>query len=367
MALSHCRTKSVRLVLAILFALQWIHPSYADNLDMGLINSSQNAAVSNPHTPSAQVHEAIGAAVIRLEWFLAAIVLLLALFAAVFIFLNKRAKSRLTTIELQKADIERQLLREKMILEELRETKDQLVRNEKMSSLGQMTSGIAHELNNPLNFISGGIQALEANVHELARICDSQSQPKTHEIVEEIDSLLNSIHKGVTRIAGIILSLKTFSSPQADMQHLVLREPVMMALEMLQSKIKSAGVVISKNFEEPVEVIGNSSELMQVFTNLIDNAIFAMVGRDTRELNIRAFRRDRFVVVALHDTGCGIPEDIRPRITDAFFTTKPEGVGTGLGLSISKRIIEKHNGELSFTSVFGAGTTFEISLPVVNP
>jgi signal transduction histidine kinase len=178
-----------------------------------------------------------------------------------------------------------------------------------------------------------------------------------------IYSLLSEISLGSGRIAEIVKALKTYTyMDQAPVQSVDVREGLENTLIILHSKLKR-GVTVVREYEEDLPVIeAFASELNQVWTNLIDNAIDAMNGEGT--LVVRAKRDDPWVVVEIEDSGSGIPEDIQSKIFDPFFTTKGQGEGTGLGLNISRNlIVQKHFGEISVKSKPGS-TCFTVRLPI---
>lgn len=256
--------------------------------------------------------------------------------------------------------------------EELRTTNEkllaaqkQLVASEKMASLGQLTAGIAHEINNPINFISGGVQALQALIQELFDKGATLSPKELEELKRDIIELMGSMTNGVMRTSTIIKSLGQFSSPSEIIgeKPVDIHESIENALLLLSSKLIHACVVIVKECTAITKVKANSSQISQVFINLIDNAIFALSERKgERIIRIRTFENDHNLIITIADNGGGIPEAVQPRIFEPFYTTKEVGKGTGLGLFICYSIIQKHNGSITFTSDSN-GTTFEIIIP----
>lgn len=256
-------------------------------------------------------------------------------------------------------------------MEELKLTQSQLVQSEKMASLGQMTSGIAHEINNPLAFISGGVEGLKYSFNMLvshAKKSKETSEKEIAEIESEARGLMTNITNGVSRANKIITSLRTFSSPQgATFSKVKIIDAVEVALTMLNHKILDRGIAIKSSFEDNRLIVGNTSELCQVFSNLIDNAIHAMEDQlSKKEIFIRTVPSGENIVVTITDTGPGIPQKIQSKIMEPFFTTKPVGKGTGLGLSISYAIIEKHHGKFAFSSEEGMGAMFKMTFKTVQ-
>jgi signal transduction histidine kinase len=239
----------------------------------------------------------------------------------------------------------------KETLRNLKETQAQLLESEKMASLGVLTAGIAHEINNPLNFILGGYTGLEDYLEE-AGIKD-----------ETVDILMNSIKTGVERSASIVSGLSQFSRSDKDYEarcniQIILDNCLLMLNSLIRDRIK-----IVRNFEVgPVEVLCNVGKIHQVFTNVLLNSCQA-IEKDGM-ISITTKKAGNWVNIEITDTGKGIkPEDL-PRVTEPFFTTKDPGKGTGLGLSIAYSIIKEHKGKIEFESVNGSGTTVKVKLPV---
>ncbi|NOS90712.1 MAG: GHKL domain-containing protein [Cyclobacteriaceae bacterium] len=248
--------------------------------------------------------------------------------------------------------------------EYLKKAQRQLVESEKMASLGQLTAGIAHEINNPINFISGGVQALEVLQNELME-SHNKSTEEIQQAKQDIQDLMNSIHNGVTRTADIIKSLRTFSSPVEGIDaHADILESIESALILTGSKIVDNGIVVEKKIEHHSRAKANSPQISQVVINLIDNSIHALKSLDGKKhISIVSFETENQIIIKVKDNGSGIPLENQPHIFEPFYTTKEVGAGTGLGLSICYAIIEKHKGSLTFVSKPGEGTEFTIALP----
>lgn len=290
--------------------------------------------------------------------------LMLAAIAFAYYRYNKKSRNQLGIIQEQKEEMMQQndMLHE--ALDKLNETQKQLIESAKMSSLGQMTAGLAHEINNPLNYISGGVQALNETITRLVFISAKAEKSRFDQIQSDIQGVLKNIHNGVGRASRIVQSLRAFSSNHSDLRELYVSEPVEMAIDILYGRIKDTGILLNRNYASNVPLItGNLSELNQVFSNLIDNAIHAMEKTKKKELTIETEVVNKFAVVKIRDTGSGIPEEIRDKIIEPFFTTREQGKGTGLGLSVSYSIIKKHKGELSFDSDH-SGSWFKVMLPI---
>lgn len=270
-------------------------------------------------------------------------------------------------------------------LENLKGAQSQLVHSEKMASLGQLTAGIAHEINNPVNFISSGmsslkmsIDALKEIVEEYARL-DDGDDPKDvvesikelkedheyEELMEELDDLMKDVNYGVTRTIEIVKGLRVFSRlDEEEVKKANINENLDATLVLLRNKTKNR-VKVSKYYEENMSQIDcYPGQLNQVFMNILNNGIQAIPeDRKDGEVKLYTEETEDSIIVRLTDNGVGIPEKIKNRIWEPFFTTKAVGVGTGLGMSITYGIIEKHKGRIELNSEEGKGTEFAIYLP----
>jgi PAS domain S-box-containing protein len=268
-------------------------------------------------------------------------------------------------------------------LQELQETQTQLIQAEKMSSLGQMVAGIAHEFNNPVNFIHGNLQHTNNYVQDLLSLVALYQQqypkprPEIESLVEKIElefiaedlpKMLSSMNIGTQRIRELVLSLRNFSRlDEADMKAVDLHEGMDNTLLILNNRLKKEIEVIKHYGDLPL-VECYPAQLNQVFMNLLSNAIDALLAqKEQKAKQIEIFTKvsaENQISVRIQDNGSGIPQPILDKIFDPFFTTKDVGKGTGLGLSISYQIIEKHRGKILVSSQLGEGTEFAISLPI---
>ncbi len=315
-------------------------------------------------------------------------------------------------IALEQADLLAQTQRQSSQLaqafHELRQAQTQLIQTEKMSSLGQLVAGVAHEINNPMNFICGNLVHAEQYTTELLALLhlyqeqvpdppeaiqDYAAEIELPFLVDDLRKILGSMRIGTERIRQIVLSLRNFSRlDQADMKPVDIHEGIDSTLLILQHRLKlradRAHIRVVKEYGPLPVVECYAGQLNQVFMNLLSNAIDALDERleqadscgadpeaahpgDARPpfaaqitIHTEFVAPDR-VAIAIRDNGAGIPETVRSQIFEPFFTTKPVGKGTGLGLSISYQIVvEKHGGTFQCTSTPAQGTEFWIEIPI---
>ncbi|MDW7692674.1 7TM diverse intracellular signaling domain-containing protein [Flammeovirgaceae bacterium SG7u.111] len=239
------------------------------------------------------------------------------------------------------------------VIKNLKETQTKLIQSEKMASLGILTAGVAHEINNPLNFIKGAYIGLKTYFENHF----------THEPNNKIDKLLNYLNIGIERTVTIVQSLNEFSSSNEKREENIDIEHILNnCLTILGYRAKGE-IRIEKHFNHnpKTQINGNKGELHQVFVNIITNSIQAIDKQGV--IRISTYDSDSFIVIEISDTGCGISKENLLKVTDPFYTTKAPGVGTGLGMSISYNIIKEHGGNLTFSSELGKGTTVKVTLP----
>jgi PAS domain S-box-containing protein len=299
-------------------------------------------------------------------------------------------------------------------LEKLKRAQSQLIQTEKMSSLGQMIAGVAHEINNPTSFIYGNLTPAREYFQDLIRLIQAyrwtypHPTPEIQQLTEEIDleflledwqKLIDSMQMGSQRIQEIVLSLRSFSRlDESELKPVDIHEGIDNTLLILEHRLRGVGdrpeITVIKDYGQLPKVICYASQLNQVFMNLLNNAIDAIASRfanqaldlavknpesdviptirirtefKTKKLMLKSdskFLNSSQVVIRIADNGPGMSEDLQNQIFNPFFTTKPMGSGTGLGLSITYQIVvEKHGGQLSCVSTPGQGTEFIVEIP----
>ena len=303
-------------------------------------------------------------------------------------FLDMKVQERTAQVMQQKREIEN--INEKLTiqkdelqktLEDLKKAQTQLVQSEKMASLGQLVAGIAHEINNPVNFISAGVDSLSTNLKDIRQVLEIyhrvtpenvsetlreieelKERVEYKEAIKEINTLLDSIKNGTKRTTEIVRGLRTFSRLDEDILKMAdIHEGIDSTLILLHNKYKNH-VEIIKNYGVLPQVECYPGQLNQVFMNILSNAIDAINEKGT--ITIQTLLNKDKILISIKDNGHGIPESLKDKIFDPFFTSKGVGKGTGLGLSISQSIIGKHNGTLEMKTKQGEGSEFIITIPV---
>ncbi|MEM9003480.1 MAG: PAS domain S-box protein [Cyanobacteria bacterium P01_F01_bin.86] len=305
-------------------------------------------------------------------------------------------KRKQTEVQLQcsETQLRQQAMELQTTLQELQRAQSHLVQSEKMSSLGQLVAGVAHEINNPVNFIYGNLTYARNYAEDLLNLVKLYQTHYTNphpDIAQEADAmelefvmqdfpkLLNSMKVGSERIQSIVSSLRIFSRmDEAEMKAVDLHASIESTLMILQNRLKVGPdlteIKVNREYADLPQVECYAGQLNQVFMNIISNAIDALTEIRTGQhptkceacITIQTQQTDDHQVsIHIRDNGTGIPETIRDRLFDPFFTTKPIGKGTGMGLSISYQIItEKHGGRLTYQSEMNEGTTFKIKIPL---
>jgi two-component system, NtrC family, sensor kinase len=274
-----------------------------------------------------------------------------------------------------------------LALKDLKLTQAQLVQSEKLSSMGQLVAGVAHEINNPLNFVYGNLNHVSDYIQNLLQLLHlyqeyypnpvPEIQAKIEEsyldfLMEDLPKTLESMKFGANRIREFVLSLRNFSRlDEAQMKAVDIHEGIESTLLILQNRLKGKSghpkIILHKDYGNLPWVSCYASQLNQVFMNIISNAIDAVENQPSpRIIRVKTEHHPaNLVEISISDNGSGIPEEIQSHLFDPFFTTKPVGKGTGLGLSIAHHIVvEKHKGQLKCISHPGQGTQFVISIPI---
>ena len=309
---------------------------------------------------------------------------------------RQQAEIALRKSEVDKTQLITSLQQQKMTLEQtlqdLKKAQAQLIQTEKMSSLGQMVAGVAHEINNPVSFIYGNIDHAREHSQALLKLIElyrqeyTDTNPQIQQLTEEIEldfvledlpKVLSSMKIGAERIREIVLTLRNFSRlDEAEMKAVNIHEGIDSTLIILQSRLKPKGdcreIQIVKQYGNLPAVECYAGQLNQVLMNMLNNAIDALISQAQMTegfmptiLIATEIVDSEWVKIKIKDNGIGISSSAQKRIFDPFFTTKPIGQGTGLGLSISYQIVtEKHRGHLKCVSEPGKGTEFLIQLPV---
>jgi two-component system NtrC family sensor kinase len=283
------------------------------------------------------------------------------------------------TIELEETNEELNVT-----LSYLKDTQTQLVNAEKMASLGQLTAGIAHEINNPINFVSANLKPLRLDISEVfdiialyEKIESSENLPENLSEIEkykkkidlpflktEITSLLSGIEEGASRTAEIVSGLRNFSRlDESDIKDANVNEGIESTLILLRSQLQDIEVSTDLGPVPSIECF--PGKLNQVFMNILSNGIYAVnkMGQDwPKKLSIRSFLKNDKVHIVFHDNGIGMSQEVKEKVFEPFFTTKDVGEGTGLGMSIVFKIVESHQAKMEIESQPNAGTTITLIL-----
>jgi signal transduction histidine kinase len=261
--------------------------------------------------------------------------------------------------------------------EQLERLQAQIVHSEKMASLGQLAAGVAHELNNPVGFVHANLEIVDGYIAKLikyyegdhpadrvGRVSDSSDTSIDYPLlIEDLNSIIVDCRAGANRIRDIVQNLRTFSRlDEAEYKSTNIHEGIDATVRLLSGYFSSDTITIDREYGDVPLFNGFSSQLNQVWMNLLVNGAQA-IGSDPGSVRIKTWHDAENIFVAISDTGAGIAAEDMNRLFDPFFTTKPVGEGTGLGLSISYGIVERHGGSISVDTELGIGTTFTVRLP----
>ena len=269
-------------------------------------------------------------------------------------------------------------------IDERKQLEGQLVQSEKLASLGQLAAGVAHEINNPIGFISSNLGTLDGYFEQLLTMLDAyhnaeqalagsqtalqlahlREQIELEYLREDVPLLIKESKEGISRVGQIVRDLKDFSriDNNQQWQWANLQQGIESTLNIVASELKYKADVV-KDYQALPEIECLPSQINQVIMNLVVNAAQAM-GPERGTITLSTGTQGDTAWIEVADTGSGIAPDALPKIFDPFFTTKPVGQGTGLGLSLSYGIVKKHGGNISVSSKLGAGTTFRVQLPL---
>jgi signal transduction histidine kinase len=263
---------------------------------------------------------------------------------------------------------------------ELRTVQSQMIHHEKMASLGRLVAGIAHELNNPINFVHGNLPYLRqyfADIKQMiealselpdeykAKLDEQKKRLKYDFVITDLDNIIADLEEGAERIRYIIRNLRSFSRlDHADLKEANIQEGIESTLKILNQYYGRDKIPIEISFAEMPPILCYPGQLNQVWMNLLSNAAQALGSVAEPKVIINGEVIENCVLVSVADNGPGIKQQDQSKIFEPFFTTKPVGQGTGLGLSICHSIMERHGGQIWFESVAGAGTTFKVRIPL---
>lgn len=285
-------------------------------------------------------------------------------------------------LEAKMQELQQTIAEQKKYEETMRAMQAQIIQQEKMASIGQLAAGVAHEINNPVGFITSNltslgkyaerldtfIAAMQKSLYEcpnhpgLGELDQLRQKLKVDYIISDVNELINESLDGANRVRRIVQDLKSFSRvDQAEKSRANLNDCLETTINIAWNELKYIAT-LERRFGEIPEIICNPQQLNQVFLNLLVNAAQSMEQQGT--ITVTTWSEPGQVCVSVADTGKGMPQEVQERIFEPFFTTKPAGKGTGLGLSISADIVRKHQGEISVKSEPGAGTTFIVRLPL---
>jgi len=273
---------------------------------------------------------------------------------------------------------------------DIKQSHMEILQSEKIASISQLAAGVAHEINNPVGFISNNLELLGQYVSEYIKILrmvellkksvgendlegskiilkdidQFEDEIQLARIINDTDNLLMHNQKGIERIQKIVMDLRNFAREDNDMKLSVKIEDIIESLLSIIHHELEIKAEIKKNYTDTPMVKCNAQRMEQVFINLLMNACQSI--EDKGIIEIKTYQDGRFLCVDISDTGRGIPPENLKRIFDAFFTTKPIGMGMGLGLSVSYEIVKKHGGDIRVQSRIGQGSTFTVMLPLTE-
>ncbi|MCB0282818.1 MAG: MCP four helix bundle domain-containing protein [Calditrichae bacterium] len=347
----------------------WVNVKYSSKDEMGTLAKTFNTMINSLREAREKTEEK--SEKLRLQW-------------EVLRETNDELQEKSVLLEQQKQQIEQKNMDLEATLKQLKEAQNQIVQSEKMASVGQLTAGIAHEINNPINFVSSNVKPLKRDINDIVTVLKKYEETikennldgkfKTVEqfkseleyefVLEEIDTLLSGIEEGARRTTDIVKGLRNFSRLDEDEKKLAdIQQGIESTLMVLRNELKNK-VEIEKNFTNIPQILCFPGKLNQVFLNIIQNANQAI--EEKGKIVISTYNDTDWVYISIKDDGKGMPQNVVNRIFEPFYTTKDVGKGTGLGLSISFGIIKDHNGDIIVKSQPEKGSEFIIKLPMIH-
>ncbi len=344
----------------------WVNVKYRSKDELGTLATTFNNMINSLREAKEKTEEK--SAKLKLQW-------------DVLRETNDELQEKSALLEQQKQETEQKNADLENTLEKLKEAQNQLVQSEKMASVGQLTAGIAHEINNPINFVSANIKPLKRDVTDVIDVLKRYEQAvsqgcnesgfkdiekQKNEIdfdylLEEIDSLLKGIEEGANRTTEIVRGLRNFSRLDEDEQKLSdIQQGIDSTLMVLHNELKNK-VDVKTEYGQIPQILCYPGKLNQVFLNILQNANHAIEESGT--ITIKTWLEESWVFISIKDDGNGMKSDVVKRIFEPFYTTKDVGKGTGLGLAISYGIIQDHDGDIEVRSKPGNGSEFIIKLP----
>ena len=277
---------------------------------------------------------------------------------------RKKSHQQKEELEFLNNSLEKAIADKQATIQTLQSTQSKLIDSEKMASVGRLTAGLAHELNNPLNFIGGNVQPILNDLEEIKQSMPPEVLSKNEGSFEEIEQLLDNVLSGSKRATDIISNLLKISPRGKDDNIATVLLNDLLTRTCLLLKNAHPDVTFTTDFQETIYISANSVEINQVLLNILKNALDALPPKRAR-LSVKLSVEGQMALIEISDNGRGIPEQFRSHIFEPFFTTKEEGKGTGLGLYISYGIIKKHEGEITYEPL-DKGSCFRITLPILK-
>ncbi len=263
---------------------------------------------------------------------------------------------------------------------ELRVMQSQLIHQEKMASLGRLVAGIAHELNNPVNFVHGNLPYLKEYCNDLKQLVSAadevpaeyrvrfdqlKTKLKYEFLAADLDNIIADLNEGAERIRHIVRNLKSFSRlDEAELKEASIQDGIESTLKILSQYYGRDKIPVEVDFAPLPPVLCYPGQLNQVWMNLLSNAAQALESQPGATVWVKTESEPDKVLISMRDNGPGIKPEVQSKIFEPFYTTKPVGQGTGLGLSICHSIVERHGGQIWCESVLGEGTTFKVAIPI---